>query len=71
MLQEALEKAGVPTKLVVRSGNHAHRGMIRGILLDPANTDMADALRNASVHGRPGQMMKEIVQPALAMRVGP
>ena len=41
MLQEALEKAGVPTKLVYDPGTTRIGELIRRILLDPANTDMS------------------------------
>src|SRR5271170_6852914 len=65
MLQEALEKSGVPTKLVYDPGTTRIGELIRRILLDPANTDMSMRCEMLLYMAARAQMMKEIVQPAL------
>jgi dTMP kinase len=65
MLQEALEKAGVPTKLVYDPGTTRIGEFIRRILLDPTNTDMSMRCEMLLYMAARAQMMKEIVQPAL------
>ena len=65
MLQEALEKSGVPTILVRDPGTTRIGELIRRILLDPQNTDMSMRCEMLLYMAARAQMMKEIVQPAL------
>ncbi len=65
MLQQTLEKAGIPTKLVRDPGTTRIGELIREILLDPANTDMSMRCEMLLYMAAQAQMMTEIIQPAL------
>jgi dTMP kinase len=65
MLQEALEKSGVPTILVRDPGTTRIGELIRRILLDPQNTDMSMRCEMLLYMAARAQMMREIVQPNL------
>ena len=66
MLQGHLEAHGVPTLLVRDPGTTRVGEMVRGILLDPANTDMAMRCEMLLYMAARAQMMAELVEPALA-----
>ena len=66
MLRDYLEAQGVPTLLVRDPGTTRVGEMVRRILLDPANTDMAMRCEMLLYMAARAQMMAELVEPALA-----
>ena len=65
LLLEALQKSGVPARLVRDPGATRIGELIRRILLDPQNTDMSMRCEMLLYMAARAQMMKEVVQPAL------
>jgi dTMP kinase len=65
LLHEELRKVGIPSRLVRDPGTTRIGELIRGILLDPQNTDMAMRCEMLLYMAARAQMMKEIIQPAL------
>lgn len=65
MLLDAMEKSGIPAKLVRDPGTTRIGEMIRQILLDPRNIEMSMRCEMLLYMAARAQMMKEIIRPAL------
>jgi len=65
LARAAIEKAGVQTLLVRDPGTTRVGEMIRGILLDPQNTEMASRCEMLLFMAARAQMMGQVILPAL------
>jgi dTMP kinase len=66
LLRDQLEAAGVPVTLVHDPGTTRVGKLIRGILLDPENVDIAMRCEMLLYMAARAQMMTELIEPALA-----
>lgn len=66
MLHEHLAQQGILSRLVHDPGTTRIGGLIRGILLDPQNTDMGMRCEMLLYMAARAQMMRQLIVPALA-----
>jgi dTMP kinase len=66
LLRDELDAAGVPVTLVHDPGTTRVGKLIRGILLDPQNVDIAMRCEMLLYMAARAQMMSELIEPALA-----